>query len=142
MGEKRDKYGMTAEDYRRYGVTAEDYRRRLEAMTDEEIAAAALADPDNPPLTDEELARFRPRSLAFDVGRKLHMGRATFARTYGIPLETLTAWERFKLEPTEVELAYLRLIEREPEASKARTRKKSAARRSSAHHVSPTGTPG
>jgi hypothetical protein len=32
---------------------------RIDAMTDEEIEAAALADPDNPPLTDEELARMR-----------------------------------------------------------------------------------
>ena len=34
-------------------------RRRLEAMTEEEIEAAALADPDNPPWTDEELAEAR-----------------------------------------------------------------------------------
>jgi len=36
---------------------------RLRMPTDEEdaeITAAALTDPDNPPLTDEELAQFRP----------------------------------------------------------------------------------
>jgi hypothetical protein len=33
---------------------------RLEAMTEEEIEANALADPDNPPMTDEELAQMRP----------------------------------------------------------------------------------
>jgi hypothetical protein len=32
---------------------------KLDAMTDEEIEAAARSDPDNPPLTDEELARMR-----------------------------------------------------------------------------------
>lgn len=32
---------------------------RLEAMTEAEIEANALADPDNPPLTDEELGRMR-----------------------------------------------------------------------------------
>jgi putative transcriptional regulator len=117
---ERDKYGMTAEDYRRYGITAEDYRRRLEMMTDEEITAAALADPDNPPLTDEQLARFRRPALSMRIRHKLRMGRETFAAAYGIPLETLKAWERFKAEPTEVELAYLRLIEREPELSKTR----------------------
>ena len=31
-------------------------KARLDAMTDDEIDAAAEADPDNPPLTDEELA--------------------------------------------------------------------------------------
>ena len=32
-------------------------RARLLAMTEEEIEAAALADPDNPPWTDAELER-------------------------------------------------------------------------------------
>ena len=32
-------------------------KARLDAMTDDEVDAAAEADPDNPPLTDEELAR-------------------------------------------------------------------------------------
>jgi putative transcriptional regulator len=108
-GKKRDKYGMTAEDW-----------RRLDERTDEEITAAAMADPDNPPLSDAELAQFRRPALAFRVRRKLHMGRETFAAAYGIPLETLRAWERHEAEPTEVELAYLRLIEREPEMAKAR----------------------
>ncbi len=32
---------------------------RVKVMTEEEIEAAALSDPDNPPLTDEELKRFK-----------------------------------------------------------------------------------
>ncbi|HWE19719.1 MAG TPA: transcriptional regulator [Hyphomicrobiaceae bacterium] len=99
-------------------MTAEDWRR-LDAMTDEEITAAALADPDNPPLSDEELAQFRRPALSMKVRLKLHMGREAFAAAYGIPLETLRAWERHQIEPTEVELAYLRLIEREPEMARA-----------------------
>lgn len=31
--------------------------KQLDAMSDEEVEAAAKADPDNPPLTDEELKR-------------------------------------------------------------------------------------
>jgi putative transcriptional regulator len=106
---ERDKYGMTAEDW-----------RRLEAMTDEEITAAALKDPDNPPLTDEQLARFRRPALSMRIRHKLRMGRETFSAAYGIPLETLKAWERHEAVPTEVELAYLRVIEREPEMAKTR----------------------
>jgi putative transcriptional regulator len=106
-GENRDKYGMTAEDW-----------RRLDALTDEEITAAALKDPDNPPLTDAQLTEFRRPALSFTVRRKLHMSRETFAAAYGIPLETMVAWERHRAEPSEVELAYLRLIEREPEMTK------------------------
>lgn len=37
----------------------EEQRARILAMTEEEIEAAALADPDNPPWTDEELAEAR-----------------------------------------------------------------------------------
>jgi hypothetical protein len=33
--------------------------RRIDAMTDREIDAAARSDPDNPPLTKEQLARMR-----------------------------------------------------------------------------------
>jgi len=89
-------------------------------MTDEEIIAAALTDPDNPPLTDEQLAQFRRPALAKRIRHKLHMGQEGFAAAYGIPLETLRAWERHQLEPTEVELAYLRLIERQPEMAKTK----------------------
>jgi len=100
-------------------MTAEDWRR-LDALTDEEITAAALADPDNPPLTDAQLARFRRPALSMKVRLKLRMGRETFAAAYGIPLETLRAWERHEADPTAVEIAYLRLIEREPEMAKTR----------------------
>ena len=106
---ERDKYGMTAAD-----------RRRLETMTDEEITAAALTDPDNPPLSDERLARFCRPALAKRIRHKLRMGRETFSAAYGIPMETLRAWERHEVEPTAVEIAYLRLIEREPELAKVR----------------------
>jgi putative transcriptional regulator len=106
---KRDKYGMTAEDW-----------RRLDALTDEEIIAAALKDPDNPPLTDEQLAQFRRPALSMKVRLKLRMGRETFSAAYGIPMDTLKAWERHEVEPTAVEVAYLRLIEREPEMAKVR----------------------
>ena len=99
-------------------MTAEDWRR-LDEMTDEEITTAASADPDNPPLTDEQLAQFRRPSLAMKVRRALRMSREAFSAAYGIPLDTLQAWERHQAEPTEVELAYLRLIEREPEMTRA-----------------------
>ena len=46
------------------------------------------------------------------------MSRQAFAATYGIPLDTLLAWERLKAQPTEVETAYLRLIERAPDLVK------------------------
>lgn len=99
-------------------MTPEDWRR-LDAMTDEEITAAALADPDAQPLTAEQLeAMRRPRAFCKVVRNKLRLTRQLFSETYGIPLDTLRAWERHEAQPTEVELAYLRLIERVPEWAK------------------------
>ncbi len=46
------------------------------------------------------------------------MGQETFCATYGIPPDTLRAWERHEAEPSPTELAYLRVIEREPEMAK------------------------
>ena len=105
---QRDKSGMTPEDW-----------QRLDAMTDEEITAGALADPDAQPLTADQLeAMRRPRPLAKVIRNKLRMTRQTFAETYGIPQDTLRSWERHESEPTPAEIAYLRLIEREPERAK------------------------
>ena len=108
---------ITSDERDRLGMTPEDWRR-LENMTDEEITAAALSDPDNPPLTPEQLAKMRRPSLARRVRQRLHMSRERFAEVYGIPTETLRAWERFETEPTPVELRYLELIERDPEGAR------------------------
>ena len=47
---------------------------RLEAMSEEEIDANALSDPDNPPLTDEELARARRIPDPARIRRRLGIG--------------------------------------------------------------------
>ena len=52
------------------------------------------------------------------IRQKLAMSRAAFAKAYGIPLAQLTAWERHEAEPTDTELAFLDVIEREPERAK------------------------
>lgn len=49
----------TLAEVRAARLTPEE-KARLDAMTDEEITAAALSDPDNPPTSDEEWARARP----------------------------------------------------------------------------------
>ena len=104
---ERDRFGMTPADWERF-----------HALTDEEITAAALSDPDAQPMTPEQLARMRRPALVKTLRHRLRMGQEMFASTYGIPLDTLRAWERHEAEPTPTELAYLRLIEREPERAK------------------------
>ena len=80
----------------------------LEAMTDEEAEAAALADPDAPPLIGDR--PLRPMTRAKRVRFDLRLSRQEFADRYHIPLATLTAWERRGLEPDAVALAFLDAI--------------------------------
>lgn len=112
-------HGSKPGDRDRCGMTADNWKR-LDDKTDEDIAAAAASDPDCPaPMTPEQLSNMRRLSLVKLVRRKLGMSRESFAAAYGIPLDTLDAWERHEANPTAVEEAYLRLIEREPERAKA-----------------------
>ena len=109
--------GTTTDSRDHLGMTPENWKRH-DAKTDDEIRAAALADPDNPPISPKELARWRPPMLTKVIRNTLRMTRQTFSEIYGIPMGTLRAWERHEAEPTPAETAYLRLIEREPERAK------------------------
>jgi putative transcriptional regulator len=85
-------------------------------MTDEEVEAAALSDPDAQPLTDEQLARaFRPGGLVA-MRQRLGLDQVGFARRFWIDLDTLKRWERGMDVPDDIARAYLRVIERNPEA--------------------------
>ena len=61
----------------------------LDAMTDEELEAAASADPDCPSLRDDQTLRHmaRAKRTRFD----LRLDRKAFAERYHIPLATLVA---------------------------------------------------
>ncbi len=84
-------------------------------MTEEEKHEAALADPDNPPMTPGQLARMRRISLAKFTRQKLGMSQDTFSDTYAIPLDTLRAWERHQAEPTPAETSFLKAIAAAPD---------------------------
>ena len=87
----------------------------FDALTDEEIAAAVARDPDAVPTIPESLARMRRISPARLIRQKLGLSYRKFSEVFGIPEETLPAWERHEAEPSVVELAYLRAIERNPD---------------------------
>jgi putative transcriptional regulator len=89
---------------------------RLDAMTDEEVHAAALSDPDAQPLTEEQLARMKPFSPAKRLRMKLHLTQEEFARRYGIPLSTLRDWEQYRTEPDQAAQSYIQAIEACPDA--------------------------
>ncbi len=99
-------------------MSAEDWKR-FDELTDEDIAAAVATDPDAAPIkTGPGPSKARRVSFAKHVRQKLAMSREAFAASYGIPFDTLNAWERHEVKPTPVEEAYLRLIERDPEMAR------------------------
>ena len=79
-------------------------------MTDEEIEAAARADPDAQPLTDAQLKRMRRIPLAKHLRWKLGLSQAEFAERFHIPLDTLRDWERVRADPDKTAQAYLKVI--------------------------------
>ena len=89
---------------------------RLEAMTDEEAHQNALDDPDNPPRTTAELARMRrvPNPKTLRLGMRLTQEQ--FAKQFKIALGTLRDWEQGVRMPDSTASAYLRVIEKNPEA--------------------------
>ena len=88
----------------------------FDALTDEEVIAAALTDPDNPPSTPEQLARMRRISFAKHVRFKLGLSQEDFARRYGIPIGTLRDWEQHRSKPDQAAESYLKVIAANPKA--------------------------
>jgi putative transcriptional regulator len=88
----------------------------LKAMTDEEVIARALTDPDNPPLTDEQLRSMKRVSPMRPLRFRLGLSQEAFAERFQIPLGTLRDWEQGRKEPDAAAKAYLRVISRIPEA--------------------------
>lgn len=86
----------------------------LAAMTDEEAEANALADPDNPPMTQEELRAAQRRPQVKVMRRALRLTQEEFAERYQIPLGTLRDWEQGRSVPDQTAQAYLRVIAKNP----------------------------
>ena len=88
---------------------------RLDAMTDEEITAAALSDPDNPPLTEAELQIFDDVNFIRGVREKTGLSQAKFAEAYQINLGRLRDLEQGRTRPDSALRAYLRVIALRPD---------------------------
>ena len=88
---------------------------RLDAMTDEEILAAARSDPDAQPATPEQLAKMRRVSRVKVLRQRLGMTQAEFAQAFHLPITTLRDWEQQRSVPDAPARALLLAIERDPE---------------------------
>lgn len=100
---------------KRFRFTPEE-KARLDAMTEEEIQRNAESDPDNPPWTDEELERGVLARRVRLARKKMGLSQSEFAARFRIPVATFRDWEQGRRKPDATSLAYLTVIEREPEA--------------------------
>jgi putative transcriptional regulator len=92
----------------------------IDALTDEELTAAALADPDAQPIprgTDEELEKLGLHRLVNvkKLRERLGLTQEAFAAAYRIPVGTLRDWEQGRKNPDAPARAYLMVIDRNPE---------------------------
>lgn len=85
-------------------------------MTEEEIHAAALSDPDARPMTEAELRNAKRVKRVKTMRRALQLTQEEFAARYHIPLGTLRDWEQGRSEPDQTAKAYLKVIAANPEA--------------------------
>ena len=87
---------------------------RLDAMTEAQRHAAALADSDAQPLSDADMDRMKPTPRLKIIRRALGLTQEEFAARYRIPLGTLRDWEQGAAQPDQAARAYLRAIAADP----------------------------
>jgi putative transcriptional regulator len=128
-------FGSSRPDWRNHGNDGATMKRtgkgkrkvdwaRVDAMTEAERHAAAMADPDARPMTDEEWARAPRVPQVSVIRRALKLSQEQFAATFHIPIGTVRDWEQGRYEPDAAARAYLRVI-----ASEAKTVRKALAAR-------------
>jgi len=84
-------------------------------MTDDDIYQNALTDPDNLPLSEEQLSTMKRSPRIRVIRRALRMTQEEFASKFRIPLETIKDWEASRSEPDQPSRAYLRVIASNPD---------------------------
>jgi putative transcriptional regulator len=91
-------------------------KQPLREMSEEEIYAAAMSDPDARPWTDEQYRRAKRTPQVRVIRRALRLSQEEFAAKFQIPLGTLRDWEQGRKEPDAAARAYLKVIARNPSA--------------------------
>jgi putative transcriptional regulator len=85
-------------------------------MSEEQILAAALSDPDAKPFSGAQLARMKHTPRTKLIRRALGLTQEEFAARFRIALGTLRDWEQGASEPDQAARAYLTVIAHNPEA--------------------------
>jgi|SaaInl4_135m_RNA_FD_contig_31_428904_length_793_multi_4_in_0_out_0_2 putative transcriptional regulator len=87
---------------------------RVDAMTEEELHANAVADPDNPPMDAKELAAMRPVPNPRAIREALSLSQSEFAARFDIPLGTVQDWDQGRRRLDRSTQALLRVIQYAP----------------------------
>ena len=94
---------------------------KIDAMTDEELTAAALSDPDIQPWTDADFKKcklvyvYTPKTVDVKMIRtKLKLSQEQFARYFGVSIRTIQEWEQYRRTPTATARNFLKVIEKAP----------------------------
>ena len=91
-------------------------RPRVNAMADEMVDAARRDDTDAlPPMSDAEITAAKAATVR-RARAATGLSQSAFASRFRIPPGTVRDWEQARRSPDAAALAYLRVIEREPEA--------------------------
>lgn len=86
----------------------------VNAMTDEEILAAARDDPDAAPIPVFGIQGLTPMVNPKRLRDRLGLTQEAFAARYRIPVGTLRDWEQGRKFPDAPARAYLTVIDRDP----------------------------
>lgn len=94
---------------------------RLKRMTEVDIERGALADRENPPLTQRELAKFKPVGFVSEVDVKkvrerIGLSQTKFADYFGVSVRTIQDWEQHRHKPNRTARNFLTVITKEPRA--------------------------
>jgi putative transcriptional regulator len=87
----------------------------IDSLTDEQILAAALDDPDARPIVEGRTGNIRRGPHPRFLRMKLRLSREEFASRYNFPLAVLEQWEAHKSHPDEIARAYLKAIAADPD---------------------------
>ncbi len=88
---------------------------RLDAMSEDDIVAAARYDPDNPPLNAEDLERIAAARRVRAVRTRSGLSQAEFARAFHINVARLRDLEQGRTRADSALLAYLTVIDEAPD---------------------------
>ncbi len=94
---------------------------KVKLMSEAEINSAAKTDLDAPPLTKEDLKKFKRVHPIKEVDvkrirQKLHLSQDEFAHYFGVSVRTIQEWEQHRRTPTATTRNFLKVIEKEPKA--------------------------